>query len=283
MPAILRIMDGFRPLRDVDTPNPTKEYLDRLVKLVPAEVIGLYLGGKSLIQSAYGEQSDIGLWSEQSLFWLGWAVFCLAAVVWLRGWATSDKSGGVAPEWGAVAIAALSFIFWVLSTGDPVAFLVEDADIKPWHRLLPGLLVLAWTFVVPLIYRPKPDEPAPVPAPPAPPPPDGTRSIDTAEATRTAGISEAAFPEQYARDAVLDVAAELSSRPPIDALVSSRFASASQIRQLMGGIQDRISQRHGIWVTLADGSAADMEKLGKLSFNALWKDVWRKVLATGQA
>lgn len=296
MTAVLRIRDGFRPLRDASAPNPAKEYLDRLVKLVPAEVIGLYLAGKSLIQSTYGDGVLPGsaVWTERAWFWFGWSAACLLAVIWVRAWATSDRDRGVPIEKAAVFIAASSFVFWMLSTGDHITFLFSDPTQR-YVRLLPALLVLAWTFIVPFAYRPKTARqvPAPTQMPGSPPPTGGGGGgampgpvggpppSGTVGAPRSVDLGQNEFPEEYARDAVLDEAAELSSAPEIDEPVSGRFSTASQIRKLLEGVQNRIFENHGVWVTIANGSPSDMEKLGKLSFNELWKWVWKKVLETG--
>lgn len=131
------------------TPAPVKEYVDRLVKLVPAEVVSLYLAGKAGIQARFpsGGTTAAGMIS-QNAFWIGWTLFCLFAVIVLRAWVTSDSARNVKPEWKAVWIAAASFIVWVYSMGD--VFALHGI----WEPLLAMLLVLAWTFAAPIFYRP---------------------------------------------------------------------------------------------------------------------------------
>jgi hypothetical protein len=131
--------------------NPAKEYLERLVKLIPAEVVGIYLAGKSLIQSTYSPtpllEADPNR-STQMTYFLVWTIFCLVAIIVVRIWATKDPQQAKGPQWGAVGIATVSFLVWVYSFGD--IFLFYDGV---WSGLAAGLLVLAWTFIVPLIYR----------------------------------------------------------------------------------------------------------------------------------
>lgn len=133
------------------TDNPVKNYLERLVKLIPAEVVGLYLAGKSLVQSTYGADplptGDPNL-AAQTAYMLGWTLFCLVAIVVLRAWATADPNRAKGPQWAAVAIATVSFLIWVYSFGDIFRFFGSI-----WSSLGAGLLVLAWTFIVPLIYH----------------------------------------------------------------------------------------------------------------------------------
>ena len=96
MSAVLRIR---KPARAGQTPadNPAKLYLDRLVKLIPAEVVGVYLAGKSLIQSKFepdarpAAPTDLAKWLEgQQPYWLWWTIFCFVAVIVIRAWATSS-------------------------------------------------------------------------------------------------------------------------------------------------------------------------------------------------
>jgi hypothetical protein len=145
--------------------DPMKSYLARLIKLIPSEVVGLYLAGKGGIQSKFHD-SAVGKTAGKAVgaadstatasasilsaqeYWIGWTLFCLVAVVVIRVWATSDKKRGVSPEWVAVLIATVSFVIWVYSLGD-----VFDQALHIWDPLLASLLVLGWTFLVPLVYK----------------------------------------------------------------------------------------------------------------------------------
>src|SRR5260370_3096057 len=53
-------------------------YLEKLVKMIPTEVVGLYLVGKGVI--------PVG----QAGFLLGWTLFCLFAVIVVRAIGTRD-------------------------------------------------------------------------------------------------------------------------------------------------------------------------------------------------
>jgi hypothetical protein len=124
--------------------NPT--YQEVLTKMIPAEVVALYLGGKTAIE-AYFSNSAATPREPSWGYWLGWTLFCLVIVLLYRLWATSDHTHSVPPEWPAVAMAAVSFLIWVYSFGD-----VFNA-FGIWLPLLATLLVLAWTFGAPLIYQ----------------------------------------------------------------------------------------------------------------------------------
>jgi hypothetical protein len=131
--------------------DSAKQYVDRVVKLIPTEVVGVYLVGKAAIETRFTEKADQsqGLFSETT-YWIGWTVFCFLAVIASRSWATSDQNTPV--EKPAVAIAAVSFLVWIYSLGD-VFKIVEVRNHAIWDSLLAMLLVFAWTLIVPLVYR----------------------------------------------------------------------------------------------------------------------------------
>lgn len=127
MSAPLRLIrpDGFAAVRAVAPPDP---WLSRLLKLVPAEIIAVYLAGRPLAQARYSG---------------GWPVVCLGLVVVVRAWGTSDRRG---PQWISVAISAVSFVLWVYAMGGH--FLTYPVDVN-----LASLGVLAWTTLVPVLWR----------------------------------------------------------------------------------------------------------------------------------
>ncbi len=113
----------------VGTPGgPVDPWLTRLVKLMPAEVVAVYLAGRPLASDRYDGE---------------WPVVCLALVVIVRAWGTSGRSG---PQWASVALAAVSFVLWVYAMGG--RFLTWNVDVN-----LASLAVLVWTTLVPVFWR----------------------------------------------------------------------------------------------------------------------------------
>ena len=112
-----------------------KFYLDRLLKMIPAEVIGLYLVGSGLIPR------------EQPIALTVWALVCLAGVVAIRVYGTGDAASSLPPDWVHVAISAVAFVIWIYTLGGPFT------AINWYVPYLGSLLVLAWTFFVPIFYK----------------------------------------------------------------------------------------------------------------------------------
>jgi hypothetical protein len=110
-------------------------YLDRLMKMIPAEVIALYLVGAGMIPEG------------QSIAIAAWAIVCLAGVVVLRVYGTADAANHKPADWTHTLICAGAFVLWIYSIGGPfTAFNVH----VPW---LGSLFVLAYTFFIPLVYK----------------------------------------------------------------------------------------------------------------------------------
>ena len=112
-----------------------KSYLDRLLKMIPSEVIGLYLVGTGFIPK------------EELAAALVWMVVCLIAVFVVRIYGTSDKAINKGPQWLSIVLAALAFLIWTYSLGGPF---VTIGIHRPY---LGSLLILAWSFFVPILYK----------------------------------------------------------------------------------------------------------------------------------
>lgn len=130
-----------------------KPYLARLVLLVPAEVISLYVAMKPLAAN----------------FIDSFGLVCLFLVLLVRMKATTDKGK---PEWISVLISVISFGLWVYAVGGQLPLLPDNIDPN-----VMAVSIAVWTFAVPYFYRgqapapaPKPD-PDPDPQPPPNPPP----------------------------------------------------------------------------------------------------------------
>jgi len=102
--------------------------MERLVKLVPAEILAVYMAGRSHAAAIDG----------------AWPLVCLALLVVVRIWGTHERGRG--PQWSAIAVAAISFLIWVLAIDGRILTLAVNSDLA-------SLLVLVWTTVAPLIVR----------------------------------------------------------------------------------------------------------------------------------
>jgi len=112
-----------------------KDYLERLMKMIPGEVVGLYLIGSGLIP----EDQYLGL--------LIWTIICLIGVLVVRAYGTADSEKNLPPQWIAVIISSIAFVIWIYSMGG--VFKLYGFHVP----YIGSLLVLAWTFFVPIFYK----------------------------------------------------------------------------------------------------------------------------------
>lgn len=127
MPAPLRVRRPDRAL--VAGPaDGLSSWMERLVKLVPSEILAVYLAGRPHAGAFPGI----------------WPLVCLGLLVVVRVWGTREPPRG--PQWIAVAISAVSFVIFVFATGGPVLSFTLDSHLA-------ALLVLVWTTLVPVLYR----------------------------------------------------------------------------------------------------------------------------------
>ena len=129
-----------------------KTYLERLVALVPAEVISLYL---ALVNFAAGSPAPAeGIENAQG-HWLAFLGLVLVIFVRIMGtrvvFPDADGRQTWDIEWPLVFISALSFIIWVYATGG--SFITGDREIV--SPFVIGVAVAVWTFLVPYLYREK--------------------------------------------------------------------------------------------------------------------------------
>ena len=140
--------DNLKSLAEGGEPETSLgKYQEALAKLIPAEVVGVYLAGKNVIETYFQGPAKPADAVLQRWFWGGWTVFALAGLILWRAFATSERDANVPPEWPAVGLAAIAFLLWVYSFGDVFKVLGF------WHPLLATLLAIAGTFLIPLIYR----------------------------------------------------------------------------------------------------------------------------------
>jgi hypothetical protein len=111
------------------SPDSVEHWLERVVKLVPSEVVAVYLAGRGYAAT-----------------WPGiWSTICLALVLIVRIWGTREGRAGV--QWTAVAVSAVSFVIWVYAIGGRfLRFTLPDDGIA-------YAAVLVWTVILPIFYK----------------------------------------------------------------------------------------------------------------------------------
>lgn len=137
MSAIFRFKrpgTGVRAMADAETEGKFKSYLDRLVKMIPAEIVTLYLFW-------------LGIFNDKPVLLTISAIVCFLAVIAIRIWGTRDAQKKLPPDYIAVAISAFAFIIWVYALGGP--FQAYNILYFPEAKMF---IVPAYTVFVPMFY-----------------------------------------------------------------------------------------------------------------------------------
>lgn len=135
-PFRIRSSQGIKPATEATN---IQSYMDKLIKLIPAEVIAIYLTGKGFFDpNLSNDLKIIGIWS-----WV-----CLLLVIIIRIWGTRDISNPTKKiQWPAVVISAISFLIWVYAvTGNFLGINFDNPKIV-------SLVILVWTFIIPIFYK----------------------------------------------------------------------------------------------------------------------------------
>ena len=111
-------------------------YLEKLLKLIPAEIVALYLTGIGLVPQDLPE--------NQKILLPIWVAFCFILVIVVRYKATSDQT--TPANWKLIAISSVAFIIWSYSLGGAY----EAYNL--YFPYLGSLAVLGWTAAAPILY-----------------------------------------------------------------------------------------------------------------------------------
>lgn len=112
-------------------------YFDRLLKYIPADVVGFWLAGDGLIR---GQAGDGGL---------AWLLFVVGLVFAFFFTKKQTAEAGKATAWQQIWLSCGSFVVWVFAVGGPFTGLA-------WYKPIYGsLLLITYATSIPLLPAPK--------------------------------------------------------------------------------------------------------------------------------
>ncbi|WP_295118521.1 hypothetical protein [uncultured Chitinophaga sp.] len=128
--------DIILPIKGVttqsDEPAPDFSYMDRLVKLVPVDLITVYISIFNIIKAATG--ADGGRSIPQWVFYglmVAVAPYYLYKIAKIKAWRT-------------IIICWISFLLWVCCFGGPFeGFIIGGASIQLWGTIVTAVFTLA--------------------------------------------------------------------------------------------------------------------------------------------
>ena len=126
-----------------DTASEPTSSGEKIVKLIPAEALGLYGTGTAIIGAASADGDGM---DKLGLGILAGACFIL--IILVRIMLTKEKPSDK-PQWIGIGIAIISFLLWLLALGGDAGFSNVWGD-REW---MGALLALIWGTLVPVVYK----------------------------------------------------------------------------------------------------------------------------------
>lgn len=114
-------------------------YFDRLLKYIPADVVGLWLTGSGLIQSQGNDTSRV------ILLWVLFGFGLLFTLLWTRKQTSEARKP---PARRQTLLSCGSFLVWVFAIGGPFA------ELSFYEPLYGSLALLLYTTAIPLLPAP---------------------------------------------------------------------------------------------------------------------------------
>jgi hypothetical protein len=118
------------------------DYLGRLLKYIPAEIVGLYLATSRAIPPEPGPHGT----RPPTAMWVVFALNVVLVPIYFRFATTRDKKKQL---WPQVILGSIAFPIWVFAIGGPFESLC-------WYKGWIASITLTFTTVVFGLYKPTP-------------------------------------------------------------------------------------------------------------------------------
>ncbi len=135
MPPLAKPPFRPEPSPSTDFPEIGRAYFGRLIKMIPAEVLALYVAIAPLAAK------------EHLALQIAIPAVCLGLVILSRTLGTRRAPDNVKIDPWTVVISSVAFAIWVYALGGPFA------SLGIYNAVLACILVTVYTTAVPMIYR----------------------------------------------------------------------------------------------------------------------------------
>ena len=119
----------------VPPPSQVNDYKDRLVKLIPSEIITAYVTVKALINGA-GEQGN-----RQLLTWIIFGILVVLNPLYLY-YVTNVKKAG------QIVFSSFAFVLWVMVIGGTFTTVLGYSA-----EYLGSIMLVVYTLLIPFVYK----------------------------------------------------------------------------------------------------------------------------------
>jgi hypothetical protein len=136
---VIRSIETEVTARSVSGRTGTQDgYLERVLKLIPAETVAVYLFLQGVLQSALDGSNEIG--QLQAWLWGIFFVLLVGNILYIRRYLDVTDTA-------QYLIMTLAYVVWVFTIGGPFQYL-------SFYQPFIGSVVLGlFTFFVPLLYK----------------------------------------------------------------------------------------------------------------------------------
>ena|SRR5687767_7520785 len=125
----------------ITSAEPADNYASQIVKLIPVEIVGVYLGISNLID---GQK----ITDPSTIQWLVFFAILIITPFYLKRVAGIHGSR-------QIIVATISFIIWALSLGGPFESFFRDRLSEGLTiKFIGGIILMIYTLVVPIFYKP---------------------------------------------------------------------------------------------------------------------------------
>jgi hypothetical protein len=120
---------------NIQSAPDTNSFKDRLVKLIPSEIITAYVTIQGLI-SAY-----TGAGNKETLMWIVFAILFVLTPIYL--YFVTDVR-----KWGQIIFTSIAFIIWVIAVGSPIPTILDFPSV-----FIGSVLLVIYTLLIPFFYK----------------------------------------------------------------------------------------------------------------------------------
>jgi hypothetical protein len=119
-------------------------YKEKLLKLIPAEIVAAFLALKGLMDAA---QQVPGVWTVQWIVFAGMLI--LTPLIYWKAYGVRDLRQHI--------ITTVAFIVWVFTIGGPFDrfFLDSSGALLPIKGIIAGVILVFYSLLVPLLLPSK--------------------------------------------------------------------------------------------------------------------------------
>lgn len=127
------------PLQYPDSAEEPDKYTAQIVKLIPVEIVGVYIG----LQNQFSGSLDLSHTIMQVVIFV---LILLITPFYLK------TVGGITNSTQRL-VSILSFVIWGIALGGPFEYILAELGSPFSAKMIGGGLIMLYTLIVPMIYK----------------------------------------------------------------------------------------------------------------------------------